>query len=413
MTIIRKIAKAVLIAAALCFAPVVLVALLELTATLAVGRPEHVKGSSWRLHHVFEPNSRIVADDFARSNPDFPEPYTCEFNAQGWREPNDVPLRKPKGTFRIFYVGDSFIEGTCPQDQAVPSIVGKRLADVARGKNLRFEVINAGSRSYSPILYYILIRDRLCAYRPDLIIVSVDMTDDADDRGYRRQALITKAGDPWAVPTNSDFGIRPAPVGRHGPFPATPLTKAECFLYEFSSFYNFVRNAVRSGNGSPQLSFRGQASKDIAPISGNAGQHLLYGRFQWCYEPWDSVTIAQVSTTLDCIRRICVLCQSKHIKLMLTSVPHYWQYNGDASGKGEPVFSSRPHAEIAALARCLDVPYHNAFEDLRPLITGTPQTQYYYAGDSHLNPRGYRIWADAQYKFLSDSSKHLLPESFY
>lgn len=413
MTIKRNIAKAVLIAAAMCLAPVVLVTLLEITARLVIGRPEHVPGSSWRLHHVFEPYSRIVTDDFARTNPDFPEPYTCEFNAQGWRENRDVPLRKPKGTFRIFYVGDSFTEGTCPQDQAVPSVVGKRLADVAKGKNLRFEVINAGSRSYSPILYYILIRYWLCAYRPDLIIVSVDMTDDADDRGYRRQALINKSGDPWAVPTNKDFGIRPAPVERHGPFPATPLAKAECFLYEFSSFYNLVRNTVRSGNRSPQLSFRGQASKDIAPISGNGGQHQFYGRFQWCHELWDSVTIAQVNATLDCICRICVLCQSKHIKLMLTSVPHYWQYNGDASGNGEPAFSSRPHAEIAALARSLGVPYHNAFGDLRPLITGTPQTQYYYAKDLHLNPRGYRIWADAQYKYLADSSNHLLPAGFY
>jgi hypothetical protein len=409
----RKIAKAVLVAAAVCLAPVVLVVLLELTARLTVGRPAHVLGASWRLNHVYEPNSRIVADDFARSNPDFPEPYTCEFNAQGWRETRNVPLRKPKGTYRIFYVGDSFTEGTCQQDQAVPAIIGKRIADASRDKNLRIEVINAGSRSYSPILYYILIRYRLCAYRPDLVIVSVDMTDDADDRGYLRQALIDKAGDPWAVPTNRDFGIRPAPLEQHGPFPATPLAKAECFLYEYSSLYNVVRNAVRAGIESPQPGSLLKASNNTAAVPENGPQHQLYGRFQWCHEPWDSVTTAQVAVTMDCIRRICVLCQSKHIKLMLTSVPHYEQYNGDASGKGEPVFSARPHAEIAALARRMGVPYHNAFEDLRPLITGTPQTQYYYAGDIHLNPRGYHIWADAQYKFLSDSSNHLLPAGFY
>jgi hypothetical protein len=59
------------------------------------------------------------------------------------------------------------------------------------------------------------------------------------------------------------------------------------------------------------------------------------------------------------------------------------------------------------------VPYHNAFEALKPLITGTPQTHYYYAGDMHFNPRGYRIWADAQYRFLTDGANHLLPAGFY
>lgn len=413
MTPIRRVSKAVLAAAAVCLAFVVLVALSELTVRLAVGKPVHVQGASWRLHHVYEPNSRIVEEDFARSNPDFPESYTCKFNAQGWREARDVPVRAPKGTFRIFYVGDSFTEGTCPRDQSVPGLIGNRIADVAGGKNVHIEVINTGTRGYSPILYYIVIRYRLCAYRPDLIIVSVDMTDDSEDRSYGRRALVDEAGNPWAVPTNIDFGIRPAPVERRGPFPATPLAKAECFLYEFSSLYNFVRNAVRSRMGSPQLGSRGETSKAAAAASKDSLQHRLYGRFQWCHEPWDSVTAAQVTATLDCIRRICVFCRSKRIKLMLTSVPHYEQYNGDASGKGKPSFSGRPHAEIAALARRMGVPYHDAFKDLRPLVTGTPQTRYYYADDIHFNPRGYKIWADAQYKFLTDSSNHLLPESFY
>ena len=140
---------------------------------------------------------------------------------------------------------------------------------------------------------------------------------------------------------------------------------------------------------------------------------VYYQYWQWCHEPWDSLTAAQAHATLDYIRRICDFCRSKNIKLMLTSVPHYWQYNGNEQGTGAPSFSSRPHKEIALVAQRCGVPYHNAFEELKPLIVGTPQKKYYNSGDIHFNPRGYEIWADAQYRFLTDSANHLLPQGFY
>jgi hypothetical protein len=418
----NKIRKIITILAVNCLILIALLALLELTGFLMVGRPSNALRpslrcnnhlcSSLRLNHTCEPLSKWVCRDYIAGNPDFPEPFIRVYNRQGWSENYDIALRKPKGTFRIFYVGDSFVEGICPVEQSLPDIIERRLNLDKKDKNFRLEVINAGTWSYSPILYYINIRYMICNFQPDLIVVAVDMTDDYDDWKYKLTALFDKEGNPWAVrPRN--YLLSPFIDIGHGAVRATLFRKVQYFIYRNSSFYYMMKNFIQSkGKVSPTGAAWEGTGSNISTM-GKSNKGVFYKYWQWCREPWDSATTAQAQTTLDYIRRICILCKSRNIKLMLTSVPHYEQYNGDAQGRGKPGFSARPHKEIAGVAAQCGVPYHNAFEDLKPLITGTPQTQYYYAGDMHFNPRGYKIWADAQYKLLSDSSNHLLPGRFY
>jgi hypothetical protein len=97
---------------------------------------------------------------------------------------------------------------------------------------------------------------------------------------------------------------------------------------------------------------------------------------------------------------------------MLTAVPHYEQYACDTEGRGPAVWSSRPHRDLERLAVKIGIPYLNSFKELRPYIEGTPQHRYYYRGNMHFNPRGYRLWADVQLQFLLDPANGLLPESF-
>jgi hypothetical protein len=419
---ISKIRKIITIILVNCLVLIALLALLELTGWLMVGRPSHALRSSWgfnnhlcsswRLNHTCEPLSKWVCRDYITGNPDFPKPFVRVYNRQGWSESYNIPLQKPKGTFRIFYVGDSFVEGICPVEQSLPDIIESRLNLDNKDKNLRIEVINTGTWSYSPILYYINIRYMICNFQPDLIVVAVDMTDDYDDWKYKLTALFDKKGNPWAVrPTN--YFLTPFIDIGHGAVRATLFRRAQYFLYQKSSFYNMMKNFIRSNIKVSQSGFERNGTGGTIATIGKSNKGVFYKYWQWCQEPWDSTTTTQVQTTLDYIRRICEFCHERNIKLMLTSVPHYWQYNGDALGRGKPGFSARPHKEIAGVAAQCGVPYHNAFDDLKPLITCTPQTKYYYARDMHFNPRGYRIWADAQYKFLNDSSKHLLPAGFY
>ena len=106
-------------------------------------------------------------------------------------------------------------------------------------------------------------------------------------------------------------------------------------------------------------------------------------------------------------------CKKNHVKLMLTSVPHYWQYAGNDDGTGKPRWSYLPHHEIANIAEEEGVPYLNSFNKLKDFIVGTPQDSFYYKNNMHFNPRGYKIWSKAHLDFLKDKKNSLLPEDIY
>src|SRR5690348_6103174 len=91
------------------------------------------------LNHTWRPNMTFVHREFAdRGIP----PYTHTYNSQAWLETHDIQQAKPPGTFRIFYLGDSFTECTCPMDQSVPRRVEAALRPYFARKNMTVEVIN-------------------------------------------------------------------------------------------------------------------------------------------------------------------------------------------------------------------------------------------------------------------------------
>ncbi len=67
----------------------------------------------------------------------------------------DVSRQKGDGIYRIAYLGDSFTEGTCSEVDSVLAIVERSLRALGFKS---VEVINAGTPSYAPTLYYLLLK---------------------------------------------------------------------------------------------------------------------------------------------------------------------------------------------------------------------------------------------------------------
>lgn len=353
----------------------------------------------FRLNHVWKPNIRLEHHEWSKQEPAFARPYVEQFNRQGWPMENDITLAKPPGTYRIVYVGDSFVQGTAPMNQRMPFLVGEHLNSLARGSGLRVEVVNTGTFSYSPTLYYLLTREVLLQYRPDLIVVCVDMTDDFDDWKYGQTLVLDADGNPWAAP--------PRDVSRAGYVDTTRGTKkanmwnrAELFLFRYSWTYHLVVQSARD-----RLI---DESPDPNPDAPNTKE--LYHRWSWCRKDWDATTQHQVDWTLTLLKKLAALCRANNVKLVITSVPHYWQYAGAADGTGKPAWSDRPHREIERTAVEAGVPYLNAFDRMNPNLQGAPQTNYYYHGDMHFNPRGYALWAETHVQYLVETAG-LLPKA--
>ncbi|NIT60069.1 MAG: hypothetical protein GWN00_28780 [Aliifodinibius sp.] len=384
---------------------VLLVVILEIISSLFVRKPGGNIIPNFYVNHTWKPNYTWVHKEWIDTNPDFSQPYTHFYNSQGWLEKYDIRKEKAPGVYRIFYLGDSFTEGTCPMDKSVPSVVEHRLNEFAEDFNLTFEVINTGTTSYSPTIHYLLIRHVLMDYSPDMIVVNVDMTDVFDDWKYHHTLIVDDEGNPWAAPPRNLYASSFLDA-RVGTLKMTLNARLRLFLFQHSYTYHLIE----------------RIKKRFFPVADNHSERLFpnerisdgYERWSWCREEWDESTRKNVFRTLDILRRLVIFCQGNDINVMITSVPHYWQYAGRRNdGSGKPVYSSRPHYAISELAKELSVPYLNSFEELKPHIQGTPQSKFYYSGDMHFNPRGYDIWARVQLQFIIDEENDLLPAGFY
>lgn len=355
---------------------------------------------SWRFNHLRKPNTVLNSREFFSSAPGLAQRFpgaTWSYNNQGWLHPYDVDERKPPNTYRIFYLGDSFTEGTCPPDGNVPSVVGRRLAEMTRGGDLRFEVINTGIPSFAPTIYYIMARYKALDFDPDLMVVNVDMTDDYDEWKYRPITVVDDEGNPMAVPMRDIFSD-PYIDTERGAVRATWWMRTQLYLYTKSYFFNFM------------LYWYAEYRDPELPDN---TEDLLYPRWEWCKEEWDERVQRNVDYLLDKLRRLAELCRRNNIKLMLNAVPYYAHYHSELDGTGEPRYSARPHRELEKFAREEGIAYLNSYEALKPSVEGTPVERYYVRGDIHFNEAGYRLWADAHVRFLTDPANALLPESAY
>jgi len=160
-----------------------------LALILAFGFLEVVARVAVWMYHPFGRINAIVMADPVMHHTYIPSsspkglPYTLHINSQSWPEDHDIEQRKPAGVYRIFMVGDSNTQGYVDPQARWVTIVGKELNKRARRdgpSKTRYEVINAGRVSYSPLLYYLHIKNQILSYSPDLVVINVDMTDNID-----------------------------------------------------------------------------------------------------------------------------------------------------------------------------------------------------------------------------------------
>lgn len=90
------------------------------------------------------------------------ETYTT--NSQGFHD-IEQPFEKPAGELRIVTIGDSFLEG--PQQTPLPGQLRQNLADN------RINVVNLSRTGINVNLYYLLFKQAVADYDPDIIMVFI------------------------------------------------------------------------------------------------------------------------------------------------------------------------------------------------------------------------------------------------
>lgn len=326
------------------------------------------------LHHSFPPDATFndsghgIAVEYVTNN----ESFLSDYN---------VSLIKNKGAYRIFYVGDSNTQGSVNKEDRLVSLISKKLNNDC---NQNIEVINTGTSSYSFLPYYLLIKNKVLKYKPDLIIINIDMTDVANDYQYKKSIKMNGTEIVALDPSPSEYS---GYMGRPGAICKIPIATNEwVWLTQHFHFFKWMHKFF-------VLYYEKNTNSPCWDYSAN-----------WFNKSYSAQIEANVDFSLDVLNKTILLAKEKGVSIALVSVPHYPQFDES--------WSNRPHYILKNFSMAIGVPYLNTYESLYTTIHNTNVTDYYWKNDpSHFNVAGNKIWADAQFKFLLNKSNHLLPTS--
>jgi lysophospholipase L1-like esterase len=325
------------------------------------------------------------APDLALRYPSHGFEYVLETNGQSWVEVDDIPIEKPADSYRIFFVGDSNVQGLVNRREKLVERIEVALGREYESSDLRIEVINTGTTSYSTLLYYLLVKTVLLQFEPDLVVINVDMTDVANDAHYRKLAIYDDQ--------DLAAAVLPAKEADRNRYRLTPFGTVE------------LTTAARWRSGWIERSAIARRIDDVAKRlrgTGKARHGLPKAKGHWLAHDWDKQTSENVAFSMRYLERTLALLAEHGVASYVTGVPHYPQFSGE--------WSARPHRALERAAVEAGALYLDSFEALEAEVASAGPSAYYWADDpTHFNVEGNRIWADAHLAFMRRNRAELLP----
>lgn len=313
-------------------------------------------------------------------------------NNVGLRD-REVSPAKAEGTYRILWTGDSTIEGVgLALDETVPKQL-ERLLNAGSCRK-RFEVLNAGVASFSPILEFLFVKTAGLRLAPDMVIQHFDMSDVQDDYLYSRVARFGAGDVPEAVPglaRGSDASVVTLTVDA----PRSPAERA----VRGTKLFQFVRSlpAVRDLFGVSRMTLDTPAELDARKLTGD----IRADRFAITRDDAPPELSAHWRRSLRYLELTGELLRARGVRWVLTVSPYGHQVAMDESEPGRRYFglgpglyrSPAPFRALEEFGARHHVTVINTLEAFRE--AEATERPLFYRYDIHLNARGARVYARA------------------
>lgn len=161
----------------------------RLLGTLRSPSPwESLTAPSWTVRQELRPLTTLRV-----KSPEGGPSHALRTNSFGIRG-EEVALPKPSNIYRVVCLGDESLLGAQqPEENHLCTHLQERIQAQTK---LQVEVCNAGVPGACPVTEFLLLRHRLSALQPDLVVLVLQESDLADDFRYRRYVRYDAEGVP-------------------------------------------------------------------------------------------------------------------------------------------------------------------------------------------------------------------------
>ena len=325
------------------------------------------------LHHTWKKNLTSF-----HKNPK----YEIITNSNSWLETYDIKKNKEESVYRIFCVGDSNTEGRVNNEYKTCTLLEEKLNNKFVSSNLDFEIINTGTSSYSTLIYYLLIKNYLIEYQPDMIFLNIDMTDIPNDNFYRNFVVKDSKGEILAITPQDNTKNIKYQLTPHG-YKELKINKFYNTILENSDFVYFFDRALSRLDWWGKLNIQNDVVK-------------TYNDADWLSLNWNEKIEKNVYKSINIIKKIINLSKKNNIDLVITGIPHFKQFTGEQS--------DTPLEILKDVASENGAYYFDLYQDLRNNYENKELSNLYSKGDStHFNKSGNKIWGDLFFEYLKNS----------
>ncbi|MGB9690929.1 MAG: SGNH/GDSL hydrolase family protein [Candidatus Sumerlaeaceae bacterium] len=258
----------------------------------ALRRFEHAKRTAGELkmiHFVrLSKNPRMIYEMVPNVNGTFHD-APLRTNSAGFAD-RERPLKKPRDTFRIAVVGDSIAFGWGVAQEDRYSDLLERFLNESTTTATHYEVLNFGIPGYNTVMEAALLRDRVLAYDPDLLVLGYCADNDTSLPNFivkPRPLLTLTHSYLWDVIKSRS--VKPAKMALEGGVEYSDPANIPP-EYEFLVGWAHAANALR----------------DIAEVARQRNMPVVFLRDYYYLEPYrqeTSATVADIGAPADALAR--------------------------------------------------------------------------------------------------------------
>jgi lysophospholipase L1-like esterase len=333
-----------------------------------------------------------------------PEYTTFEkVNSKGLRG-KEYSYEKPKGIYRILFLGDSFTEGYSVNEEMLFTNVLQRKLEEEFHTNM-FQIINGGTTGYSTDQEYLFFKHEGGKYSPDLVIIMMYY----NDIYYNIKPYYLEFPKPLLDFSNGGIAPVNTPLpqkkdwlgGRQTEGIGRYLIGIKSWVRRLS-LYEFLRYRIRQ---IPAL------SHFLQRVGIMTEERLCPGELPHEFGVFFKEPLPEIDKAWDAtqiiLRNLKRRCKDQQIQLAVFMIPDRFQIGNHffnllrkryPSIHEESWDNHLPNRKMESICRQLGIDF---IDPLETFVSSGKSQSLYYPNDGHFTPDGNRLVADILFSYIT------------